>query len=114
MPEHLVAITTLGDSDQAVRLARALLEMRLVACINIVPGVRSLYRWEGEIADEREQILVMKTRADRYRELEAAVSELHPYDCPELIAFRVEKGAPSYLSWIDDCLSSDSDSDSDS
>jgi periplasmic divalent cation tolerance protein len=109
MPEYLVAITTLGDSEQAGRLARALLDRRLVACVNIVPGIRSLYRWKGEIADEGELLLVMKTRADCYPELESAVSALHPYDVPELIAFRLENGAPSYLSWIDDCLDSRSD-----
>jgi periplasmic divalent cation tolerance protein len=106
---YLVAMTTVGDAEQAVALARALLDRRLVACVNVLPGVRSLYRWKGSFADEAEQVLLMKTRADRFEELSAAVAELHPYEVPELIAFAVEKGAPSYLRWIDSSLSADGD-----
>jgi periplasmic divalent cation tolerance protein len=106
---HLLVLTTLGEGEQAVGLARALLDRGLVACVNILPGVRSLYRWKGEIADDREQLLLMKTRADRYPELAQAIAELHPYEVPELIAFSVENGAPSYLAWIDDCLSAGPD-----
>jgi periplasmic divalent cation tolerance protein len=104
MTEHLVVITTVGGREEAVVLARALLERRLVACVNLVPGIRSLYRWKGEIADDTEQMLVMKTRADRYPALAAAVSELHPYDVPELVALAVENGSEAYLAWIDDSL----------
>lgn len=109
MPEYLVVTTTLGDAQQAFDLARALLLKRLIACVNIVPGVRSLYRWKGELADETEQMLVMKTRAERYPELSAAVSELHPYEVPELIAVSLDDGAPAYLAWIDECLEMDPD-----
>jgi periplasmic divalent cation tolerance protein len=107
MSEHLVVMTTIGNAEQAVGLARALLDRRLVACVNILPAVRSLYRWKEGVADELEQLLWMKTRADRYQELVEAVSALHPYDVPELIALPVESGARSYLAWLDDCLRPD-------
>lgn len=104
MRAHLVAITTVGNAGDAIVLARALLDRRLVACVNVLPGVRSLYRWKGEISDDTEHMLVMKTRADLFPDLAAAVSELHPYEVPELIALPVEKGTASYLAWIDDSL----------
>ena len=79
MSDAIVVITTLASADEAVTLIQALLERRLIACGNILPGVRSLYRWEGKVADEREVIVFMKTRAARLDALEMAFGELHPY-----------------------------------
>lgn len=102
MTKYIVALTTLADEDTGVELARSLLERRLVACVNIVPGARSLYRWKGRLEDEREVVLIMKTRADRFEFLAAAVDALHPYEEPELIALGIEKGSEGYLRFIED------------
>ena len=101
MTEHIVALSTLGSEEEAVRLARTLVERRLVACVNVLPGVRSLYRWEGRVADDREVLLIMKTRTERYEALSAAIEELHPYDVPELISVPLHGGSAGYLSWVD-------------
>ena len=100
MTEARLALTTCADIDSAATLAKHLVERRVVACVNILPGIRSIYRWQGKIEDERECLLVMKTVAGRVADLEAAIEELHSYDVPELIVLPVESGAQTYLSWI--------------
>jgi periplasmic divalent cation tolerance protein len=101
-PNATVVLTTVASADEAVALVRALLDRRLIACGNILPGVRSLYRWEGKVADEREVIVLLKTRASRLEALEMAFGELHPYKVPELLALPVSAGLHKYLEWIDD------------
>jgi len=83
-------------------LGRSLVEKRLVACVNMVGPVRSVFLWKGKVEDESERLLLMKTRADRYAELETAIQELHPYDVPEVIAIPIERGSQAYLSWVDE------------
>ena len=100
MAEYIMAVTTTGDEQSAVVLARALVERRIVACVNIVPGVRSVYRWKGAIEDDTECVLLMKTRGDRYDALASALDELHSYDVPELIVLPIERGSAAYLGWI--------------
>ena len=102
MAEYIMAVTTTGDEQSAVVLARALVERRIVACVNIVTRVRSLYRWKGAIEDDTECVLLMKTRADRYHALASALDELHAYDVPELIVLAIEQGSAAYLGWITD------------
>ena len=102
MPDAIVVLTTLASAEEAVTLVRTLLERRLIACGNILPGVRSLYRWEGKVADEREVIVILKTRRVRLDALELAFGELHPYKVPELLALPVSAGLHKYLEWIDD------------
>lgn len=102
MAEHIMAITTVADEKSAAVLARTLVERRIVACVNIVPGVRSIYRFKGAIEDEAECVLLMKTRGARFGELAAALSELHAYEVPELIAVPIEKGSAAYLGWVDE------------
>lgn len=104
MAEHIMAVTTVGDEDSAGTLARALVERRVVACVNIVPRVRSVYRWQGGIHDDTECVLLMKTRGDRYQDLAAALAELHSYDVPELIVLPIENGSAAYLGWVDEAL----------
>lgn len=99
--DALVVLTTVSNTDEALALVRALLDRRLIACGTLLPGGRSLYRWEGKIADEQEVILMLKTRAARLEALEAAFGELHPYKVPELLALPVSAGLGRYLSWID-------------
>jgi periplasmic divalent cation tolerance protein len=102
MPDAIVVLTTLATPEEAVKLVQTLLERRLIACGNILPGVRSLYRWEGKVADEREVIVLMKTKAARLEALELAFGEIHPYKVPELLALPVSAGLHKYLEWIDD------------
>jgi periplasmic divalent cation tolerance protein len=102
MADYIVVLTTLGSEEEAASLARTLVERKLVACVNVLPGVRSFYRWEGSICDDREVVLIMKTRRERFEALSAAVEELHPYDVPELIALPLQAGAAAYLSWLDE------------
>ena len=95
-----VTASSVASADEAVTLIKTLLERRLIACGQIVPGVRSLYRWNGKIADEAEVIVYLKTRAARMESLEVAFAELHPYKVPELLALPVTAGLSKYLSWI--------------
>jgi periplasmic divalent cation tolerance protein len=98
--DAMVVMTTVATADEAVTLIKTLLERRLIACGQIVPGVRSLYRWSGKIADESEVIVYLKTRAARLDSLEVAFTELHPYKVPELLALPVTAGLAKYLKWI--------------
>jgi periplasmic divalent cation tolerance protein len=98
--DALVVLTTLSSEDDAVTLIRNLLDRRLVACGTVVPAARSLYRWQGKVADEREVLVILKTRAARLEALEAAFDELHPYKVPELLALSVEAGNAPYLGWL--------------
>ncbi len=91
---------------EASRLARALLEERLVACVNVVSGVRSLYWWKDAVSEDEESLLVIKTTVERYPELERRLPELHPYDCPELLSLGVEAGLETYISWVFDATRS--------
>jgi periplasmic divalent cation tolerance protein len=86
--------------DSADNIADAVLEARLAACVNIVPGVRSKYWWEGKINTDSESLLIIKTRADLVADLIARIKEVHPYDVPEIIAFQIKEGNPEYLRWI--------------
>jgi periplasmic divalent cation tolerance protein len=98
--DAILVLTTISSEDEAVTLIRTLLERRLIACGTIVPGARSLYRWQGKIADEREVVLLLKTRSARVEALQEAFGTLHPYKVPELLALAVDSGLEKYLEWI--------------
>jgi periplasmic divalent cation tolerance protein len=98
--DAIVVLTTVASDEEAVRFVRALLDRRLIACGTLYPAARSLYRWQGKIADEREVAVMLKTRSARLDSLRAAFSELHPYKVPELLAIPVEAGLDKYLDWI--------------
>ena len=98
--EALVVLVTAGSTEEAERIARALVEERLAACVNLVPGIRSIYRWEGKIADDGEILLVAKTRRDSFAALERRVRELHSYEVPEVLALAVTDGSAPYLDWL--------------
>jgi len=102
MTEVVLVLTTAPDDDRAESMARALVEERLAACVNVVPGVVSIYRWKGAVEQDLELLLVIKTRADRFEALREALVSLHPYDVPELIALPVAAGHPPYLAWLDE------------
>ncbi len=95
-----LAISTAASPAQAERIAAALVEERLAACVNIVPGATSIYRWEGKIHRDREVLLLLKTTDDALDALRERLLELHPYETPEFLAFQVASGAPDYLRWV--------------
>ena len=99
-PEVRVGFITAHDLETATGIARALVEERLVACVNLVPGIRSIYRWEGAVEEDAEVLLVVKTRADRSGDLVNRVIELHPYDLPEVVMLPAVDGSPAYLDWV--------------
>ena len=105
MNERVVALSTAGTAEDAERIARALVERRLAACVNVVPGVVSIYRWKGAVEKDEERLLVIKTRAERLEALREALVELHPYEVPELVALPVEAGHAPYLAWLDESVS---------
>ena len=98
--DTLLVLTNLPDRDAAARLAKRLIESRLAACVNILNGCTSVYRWKGEVERAEEVPVLIKTRAARYDELEAAIRELHPYEIPEIIAVPVVRGLADYLEWV--------------
>ena len=95
-----VCLMTCPNPETARSIARQLLEKRLVACVNVVPHVTSMYWWEGKIQEDSEVLLVAKTAAERVAELTAVLPGLHPYQVPELVVLSVEGGLPAYLNWI--------------
>ena len=97
---HIVVLTTVADEADAVRLVRSLVEDRMIACGTIVPQGRSIYRWNDEVVEETEVVVLMKTRRDRWADLHRAVTARHPYDVPELLALPVDSGLQAYLDWV--------------
>lgn len=102
MSARLVALSTAPSAEVAEQLARALVERGLAACVNVLPGVTSFYRWRGQLQRDAECLLVIKTRGERLDELRAALAQLHPYEVPELVALPIEAGLPAYLDWLDE------------
>lgn len=101
MTDALVVLVTAPNPDKAAEIARTLVEERLAACGNVVPGLRSIYRWEGKVQDDAEALLVLKTTRARFEALRDRVLALHPYEVPEVIALPVEAGSARYLDWIE-------------
>jgi len=96
----LVVITTVGTEEQANEIARELVCRRHAACVNIVPGLKSVYRWQGKVCRDGEYLLIIKTGEDEYPQVEAKIRELHSYELPEILAFRAERGEPGFLAWL--------------
>lgn len=99
--EAYLVITNLPDRESAARLARALVDKRLAACINILSPCRSIYRWKGAVENAEEIPMLIKTSRSRYPELEAAIRTGHPYELPEIIAVPLAAGLPAYIEWIE-------------
>ena len=104
MGEFIVVYVTAGSAEEGERIAAALVEERLAACVNRVSGVRSTYRWEGKIEDSEEQLLIIKTSRDLFERLKQKITELHSYSVPEIIALPIVQGSESYLNWLDEEL----------
>lgn len=99
MPLCLV-LSTFPDHDTARRIATALVEARLAACVNLVPSVQSIYRWQGKVESADEVLAVVKTTAEMYPQLEARLKELHPYEVPEIVALPTERVLEAYAKWV--------------
>jgi periplasmic divalent cation tolerance protein len=100
MTDAIVILSTVPDADKAAEIARTLVEEHLCACVNIVPGLRSIYRWEGKLSDDTEVLCIMKTARDRFDQVAARIKQLHPYSVPEIIALPIAKGFEPYLEWV--------------
>ncbi|MDW8468272.1 MAG: divalent-cation tolerance protein CutA [Burkholderiales bacterium] len=96
----LLVLTNLPDRAAAERIADLLIERRLAACVNILAPCRSVYRWKGAVQHDEEHPMLIKTTADRYPAMEAAIREAHPYELPEIIAMPIERGLRAYLDWV--------------
>ncbi len=103
MGHYVVCLVTIDDLGKAAEIARSLVEKELVACVNIIPQIRSIYFWQGKVCDDSERLMLMKTRKERFPDVQKAVKALHPYQVPEIIALDISDGLPEYLKWIDDC-----------
>lgn len=106
MDEYLQVTTTTSSREEAQRIAAALLERRLAACVQILGPIESRYRWQGKVEEESEWLCLAKTEASRYPELETAIGELHSYEEPELVATPIVAGSKGYLEWIGESLRS--------
>jgi periplasmic divalent cation tolerance protein len=98
--DYQLVLTTCPDMDTAERLARALVQERLAACVNILPVAKSIYLWKGQIESAAEQLLIIKSMARAFRAIRKRILELHPYELPEVIAVPIADGLPDYLAWI--------------
>lgn len=98
--QAIVVLVTAASKQEAARIGRALVKAELAACVNVVPGIRSIFRWEGKVSEEREVLLIVKSRSDLFGRLAAEVKRLHSYQVPEVIAVPIAHGAADYLAWI--------------
>lgn len=101
---HTVILITVPSAESAKTLAHGIIERQLAACVNIIPQVTSVYRWEGKVNEDSEQLLVIKTETKLLKDLAAAVRELHPYTVPELISLPITAGSQAYLNWVTDSV----------
>ncbi|MGB0637777.1 MAG: divalent-cation tolerance protein CutA [Myxococcota bacterium] len=105
MPTIHMVFMTAPDEAVASSIGRAVVEKGLAACANLIPGVRSIYRWQGEICDDGEWLVLFKTTDEQLESLRETIIDLHPYECPEVLVVDVDGGAPDYLKWVIDQVS---------
>ena len=104
MTDAKIVLTTTGSQEEARKMARTLVERRLAACVNIIPQVESVYRWQRKVEDAHEWLLLIKTTTAAFERVRDAIRELHSYDLPECISFSVEDGSSAYLDWISESV----------
>ncbi len=104
MTDKIVILSTCATAEDAERIARALVEQRLAACVNVLPGVRSFYRWKGEVESAGEYLLVIKSSRLLFDDLRIALEKAHPYEVPEVVALPIADGARNYLNWLQQSL----------
>jgi periplasmic divalent cation tolerance protein len=105
MSDELIVLVTTANAEEAARIADVLVSERLAACVNIVPGIESIYRWEGKVTRDHESLMIIKTTGERYDDLERRVKELHSYSTPEVVALKIDRGSEQYLKWLDESAS---------
>jgi periplasmic divalent cation tolerance protein len=104
---EILVLTTTDSLDLALRIASALVEQNEAACVNIVPGIRSIYRWEGKVCDDAELLLLIKSSADRFEAVRSRIRQLHTYEVPEVISLPIVAGDPSYIRWLNEQVKAD-------
>jgi periplasmic divalent cation tolerance protein len=104
MTNKRIVFSTAGSEDEARRIARELVERRLAACVNIIPRIESIYRWQGNVESAQEWLLLIKTSSERFIAVRDAIREMHSYELPECIAIEIEDGIAEYLKWIADAV----------
>jgi periplasmic divalent cation tolerance protein len=102
VPNEIVVFVTTASEEEAVRIARSLVESRMAACANVIPQVRSVFRWEGKVSEELECLMILKSRGELFGALEASIRQLHTYKVPEIIAVPLVAGSAAYLQWVRD------------
>jgi periplasmic divalent cation tolerance protein len=100
MNDLIVVFVTVGGEEEALNIARTIVEERLAACANIVPAIRSIYRWKGEICDDPELLLIIKTRSQLFPAVQQRIKQLHSYEVAEIIGVPISSGAADYVSWV--------------
>lgn len=101
MTDKIVVLSACGSAEEAETIARKLVESRVAACVNVVPGVRSIYRWKEAVEDANEWLLLIKSRRDLFDRLRGELEKLHSYETPEVVALTVVDGSPAYLAWLE-------------
>jgi periplasmic divalent cation tolerance protein len=104
MTDKRIVLSTAGSEEEARKIARHLVENKIAACVNIVPGIESIYRWQGGVESGQEWLLLIKTSSERFTEVCDAIGELHSYDLPECVAVSIEDGSSEYLRWLTESL----------
>jgi len=104
MTDKRIVLSTVGSEEEARKIAHHLVEQQLAACVNIVPRIESVYRWQGKVESSREYLLLIKTSSEKFPEVRDAIRELHSYELPECIALAVEDGISEYLQWVEESL----------
>ena len=104
MTNKRIVLSTVGSEEEARKIAHHLVEQQLAACVNIVPKIESVYRWQGKVESNREYLLLIKTSSEKFPQVRDAMRELHSYELPECIALAVEDGSPEYLQWLEESL----------
>jgi periplasmic divalent cation tolerance protein len=107
--QAIVVVTTVGTEEQAYLIAREIVGRRQAACVNILPGVRSIYRWKGKICRDGELMLLIKTLEEEFEAVSATIRELHSYELPEILSFSVTRGETNFLQWIADSTDKEAD-----
>lgn len=100
----VVVLTAAGSEAEAATIARALVDRRLAACVNVIPGVQSIYRWRGAVHSESEWLLLVKTHRDRFDAVRSAIKELHSYEVPEVVMLEIGDGDAGYLAWLSESV----------
>jgi periplasmic divalent cation tolerance protein len=101
--QYQITLCTCPDKDTAEKIAHLLVNDKLAACVNILPGITSVYRWHEQVESTQEHLLLIKANKSRYQAIETTIKKHHPYELPEIIAVPIENGLPEYLHWIDSC-----------